>query len=88
MRVSLPSGSLDPLDQPEISRRINGGLSDRLAHVKTGEGLTVFEEEVPSLSGDLRARNVAGKGVPHSLDPGGEVLDVSTQPVGVGIIEI
>jgi hypothetical protein len=63
VRANFPSGLLDALDQ--IRRRINRGVSlGWFAHVEIGEGLVVFEE-VPSLSGDLRARDVAGEGVLH-----------------------
>ena len=56
---------------------------DWFVHVEAGEDLAVFEEEVVSLSRDLRVRNVAGEDVLQPLNPGGEVLDVYVQPVGL-----
>jgi hypothetical protein len=48
---------------------------------------TVFEEKVIGLSGHLRSRDVVGGEVLQPLDPGGEVVDVFIQSVGLETIE-
>lgn len=90
LRVDYDPTSLDSLVL-ETTDPSTGGTDitgvDRLVRIETGKDLAVFKEEVVSLSRDLVMRSIAGEDVLQPLNPGGEVLDVFIQSVGLETVE-